>query len=69
MMAAVETWTRSWSERTDANPKLGTVTFDVKTAVEDLKGKAQYKVDKAGVVPSIGRTSMSIEDLTPMLRL
>ena len=48
------------------NPKLGTVTFDVKTAVEDLKkGKAQYKVDKAGVVhTSIGRTSMSIEDLT-----
>lgn len=31
------------------NPKLGTVTFDVKKAVEELKaGKVEYRVDKAG---------------------
>ncbi len=33
------------------SPKAGTVTTDVKTAVEDSKkGKIEYKVDKAGVV-------------------
>jgi large subunit ribosomal protein L1 len=31
------------------NPKLGTVTFGVKKAVEELKaGKVEYRVDKAG---------------------
>ena len=47
------------------NPKLGTVTFDVKTAIDELKkGKSQYKVDKAGVVHApFGRTNMSLEDL------
>ncbi|MBI5587915.1 MAG: 50S ribosomal protein L1 [Deltaproteobacteria bacterium] len=31
------------------NPKLGTVTFDVKKAVHDLKaGKVEFRVDKAG---------------------
>ncbi len=31
------------------NPKLGTVTFDVKRAVSDLKaGKVEFRVDKAG---------------------
>lgn len=31
------------------NPKLGTVTFDVKKAVSDLKaGKVEFRVDKAG---------------------
>lgn len=33
------------------NPKVGTVTFDVKSAVREAKaGKVQYKVDKAGVI-------------------
>ena len=47
------------------NPKLGTVTFDVKKAIADsLAGRAEYKVDKAGVVhASVGRVSMSPEDL------
>ncbi len=33
------------------NPKLGTVTFDVATAVKDLKaGKVEFRVDKTGII-------------------
>lgn len=33
------------------NPKTGTVTFDIKTAVEETKaGKVEYRVDKTGVI-------------------
>src|SRR6201995_3287612 len=33
------------------NPKTGTVTMDVKTAVEETKaGKVEYRVDKTGVI-------------------
>jgi hypothetical protein len=33
------------------NPKVGTVTFDVKTAVTEAKaGKVEYRVEKAGIV-------------------
>ena len=33
------------------NPKLGTVTFDVKKAVAELKaGKVEFRVDKSGIV-------------------
>ncbi|MDH4227794.1 MAG: 50S ribosomal protein L1 [Deltaproteobacteria bacterium] len=33
------------------NPKLGTVTFDVKKAVNDLKaGMVEFRLDKAGIV-------------------
>jgi large subunit ribosomal protein L1 len=41
------------------NPKVGTVTMDVKNAVMEAKaGKVQYKVDKAGVIHCrIGRVS------------
>jgi large subunit ribosomal protein L1 len=41
------------------NPKVGTVTFDVKNAVKEAKaGKVEYRVDKAGVVHCrIGRKS------------
>ena len=41
------------------NPKVGTVTMDVKTAVREAKaGKVEYRVDKAGVVHCrIGRVS------------
>jgi large subunit ribosomal protein L1 len=41
------------------NPKVGTVTFDVSSAVREAKaGKVEYRVDKAGVVHCrIGRVS------------
>lgn len=47
------------------NPKLGTVTFDVKKAVSDLKaGKVEFKVDKAGNVHvSIGKGSFGAKKL------
>lgn len=47
------------------NPKLGTVTFDVKKAVEELQaGKVEYRVDKAGNlhVP-LGKVSFGPEKL------
>ena len=42
------------------NPKLGTVTFDVVPAIEQLKaGRSEFKVDKAGIVhTSVGRLNM-----------
>jgi len=47
------------------NPKLGTVTMDVGTAVSEQKaGKVEYRVDKSGIIHcSIGRRSFSAEDL------
>jgi large subunit ribosomal protein L1 len=41
------------------NPKVGTVTADVKRAVSELKaGRVEYRVEKAGVVHSrIGKAS------------
>ena len=33
------------------NPKLGTVTFDVKKAIQEVKsGKAEFRTEKAGIV-------------------
>lgn len=48
------------------NPKVGTVTFDVKTAVREAKaGKVEYRVDKAGIVHCrIGRKSFDGPKLT-----
>ncbi len=47
------------------NPKVGTVTPDVSTAVKNAKaGQVQYRTDKAGIVHStIGRASFSPEQL------
>ncbi len=47
------------------NPKTGTVTFDVKKAVEELKkGKLEFKVDKQGIVHcAFGRMSFGPEKL------
>lgn len=48
------------------NPKSGTVTMDVKAAVEDVKkGKIAFRVDKFGIIhASVGRVSFSAEKLT-----
>jgi len=47
------------------NPKIGTVTMDVKDAVEAAKGgEVQFKVEKAGVVHAgIGKASFSAEQI------
>ncbi len=48
------------------NPKVGTVTFDLKNAVREAKaGKVEYRVDKAGVVHCrIGRKSFDLAKLS-----
>jgi large subunit ribosomal protein L1 len=47
------------------NPRVGTVTPDVATAVRNAKaGQVQYRTDKAGIVHStIGRASFPVESL------
>lgn len=47
------------------NPKTGTVTMDVKTAIEETKaGKVEYRVDKTGVIHSpVGKVSFDDEKL------
>jgi large subunit ribosomal protein L1 len=52
------------------NPKVGTVTPDVATAVKNAKaGQVQFRVDKAGIVhATIGRRSFDGESLTENLR-
>ena len=47
------------------NPKVGTVTFDVKTAVSEAKaGKVEYRVEKAGIVHArIGKVSFAADAL------
>ena len=47
------------------NPKVGTVTMDVGTAVKNAKaGQVQYRTDKGGIVHStIGRASFDAEKL------
>lgn len=43
------------------NPKVGTVTFDVASAVKEAKGgKIEYRVEKAGIVHArIGKVSFA----------
>jgi large subunit ribosomal protein L1 len=52
------------------NPKVGTVTMDVTTAVKNAKaGQVQYRTDKAGIVHStIGRISFTPEQLQTNLK-
>ena len=52
------------------NPKLGTVTQDVKTAILNAKsGQVQYRNDKAGIVHAgIGKLSFAEEDLLENLK-
>src|SRR5690349_3943723 len=52
------------------NPKVGTVTPDVATAVKNAKaGQVQFRVDKAGIVhATIGRRSFADDKLVANLR-
>lgn len=52
------------------NPKVGTVTMDVKTAVEAAKGgEVQFKVEKAGVIHAgIGKVSFDEAKLAENVR-
>jgi large subunit ribosomal protein L1 len=47
------------------NPKTGTVTFDLKGAIAELKkGRVEFRADKTGVVHlAIGKTSMDAEKI------
>jgi large subunit ribosomal protein L1 len=51
------------------NPKVGTVTFDVASAVRDMKaGRVEFRVEKAGIIHApIGKSSFSTEDLAANL--
>jgi large subunit ribosomal protein L1 len=52
------------------NPKVGTVTMDVKAAVEAAKGgEVQFKAEKGGVVHAgVGKASFSAEQLIENVR-
>ena len=52
------------------NPRVGTVTMDVKEAVEAAKGgQVQFKAEKAGVVHAgIGKASFSADQLVENMR-
>ncbi len=52
------------------NPKVGTVTMDVATAVNNAKaGQVQYRTDKAGIIhATIGRASFPVESLERNLK-
>lgn len=47
------------------NPKSGTVTFNIKETVEELKaGKIEFKVDRTGIVHApVGKVSFGVEKL------
>lgn len=47
------------------NPKSGTVTFNVKQAIEEIQaGKVEFRVDKAGVIHSVfGKSSFEVKGL------
>ncbi|MFM7444044.1 MAG: 50S ribosomal protein L1 [Tabrizicola sp.] len=52
------------------NPKVGTVTMDVKSAVEGAKGgEVQFKVEKAGVIHAgVGKVSFTEDKLAQNIR-
>ncbi|HRO60938.1 MAG TPA: 50S ribosomal protein L1 [Burkholderiaceae bacterium] len=52
------------------NPKVGTVTPDVATAVKNAKaGQVQYRTDKAGIIhATVGRASFDPEQLSTNIR-
>ncbi|MBT4740905.1 MAG: 50S ribosomal protein L1, partial [Rhodospirillaceae bacterium] len=52
------------------NPKLGTVTPDVETAVKNAKaGEVQFRAEKAGIVHAgVGKASFSEQQLNENVR-
>ena len=52
------------------NPKTGTVTMDIATAVKDVKGgKIDFKVDKTGIIhAAIGKVSFTPEQIAENAR-
>jgi large subunit ribosomal protein L1 len=52
------------------NPKLGTVTMDVKTAVKNAKaGEVQFRVEKAGIVQAgVGKASFTADQLADNIK-
>ena len=52
------------------NPKVGTVTMDVTTAVKNAKaGQVQYRTDKGGIVQcTVGRASFTPDQLTANIK-
>ncbi len=53
------------------NPKIGTVTMDIKEAVSELKkGKIEFRADKAGVVHlGLGKASMEAAKLKENIKI
>jgi len=53
------------------NPKLGTVTTDIETAVKNAKsGQVEFRVEKAGIIHAgIGKLSFSDSDLLSNLKV
>lgn len=53
------------------NPKIGTVTFDVAKAVEELKaGKIEYRVDKSGnIAGAVGKCTFATDALKDNVNL
>jgi large subunit ribosomal protein L1 len=52
------------------NPKTGTVTFDLKAAVAELrKGRTEYRTDKSNIIHlAIGKVSMAPEQVSANLK-
>jgi len=52
------------------NPKLGTVTLDLKTAIKNAKsGQVEYRAEKAGIIHAgLGKLSFSDQDLLKNLK-
>ncbi len=52
------------------SPKAGTVTFDVKKAIEEIKaGKVEFRVDKTGIVhAAVGKVSFPEEKLVDNIK-